>query len=151
MIEDVIQYACEEWAIDRHQLLGPCRKADFVEARQFCFWVLHHELGISTGRIGKRFARDHTTIMHGVKSFKAKVASGQMEIPLGTNKFIDNLLESYEIRRRTMEDRIPAFKTKIKKFSYELEDDIEAAMSHNPGKLIHHIRECAKEAREAKE
>lgn len=64
--------AMREWSeacdIPLDVLLGPCREAWVVQARQGLMWVLRHRLGLSYPEIGRVMKRDHTTAIHGVKA-----------------------------------------------------------------------------------
>ena len=64
--------AMREWSeacdIPLDVLLGPCREAWVVHARQGLMWVLRHRLGLSYPEIGRVMRRDHTTAIHGVRA-----------------------------------------------------------------------------------
>jgi hypothetical protein len=49
-------------------LKGPCRRREYVLARQEAMWIGHVRLGMSYPDIGRRLGgKDHTTVLHGVK------------------------------------------------------------------------------------
>ncbi len=46
------------------------RKNRFVKARYTAFWLCRNVLGMGVVDIGRKFDRDHATIMHGIKRYE---------------------------------------------------------------------------------
>ena len=63
----LILEACTRFGVDREDLLSYCRYPHLVRARWW-LWTELHDLGWSYSRIARATARDHTSIMHGVKA-----------------------------------------------------------------------------------
>ena len=57
-------------------ILGDDRTRPVVAARHEAFFHVVVETGLTLPQIGKRFNRDHTTIMHGVRKQRARIKSG---------------------------------------------------------------------------
>lgn len=58
---------CDEHGADFDEVCGDRRFQHLVLIRQEIFYRIRVELGMSYPEIGKRFNRDHTTILHGVR------------------------------------------------------------------------------------
>ena len=73
--------AMREWSeaceIPLDVLLGPCRDAWIVQARQGLMWVLRNRLGLSYPEIGRVMKRDHTTVKHGVDAENKRRAKSE--------------------------------------------------------------------------
>jgi hypothetical protein len=65
-----------EVALEHHltltELLGTKRSWGNVDARYEAYARCHDELGMSTVAIGKRFGRDHSSIVHGIRRHRSK-------------------------------------------------------------------------------
>lgn len=66
----IIRETCDKHGVDPHYVIDQCRWPGVVLARWEIFWRAHKELNLSYNRIAHIFKRDHTTIMHGVKTFE---------------------------------------------------------------------------------
>ncbi len=60
ILEEVGSY----FDILRKDLVGPSRKADFTHARHICVYLARNITGDSWKRLGERFYRDHTSMIH---------------------------------------------------------------------------------------
>lgn len=58
---------CEQHGADFDEVCGDRRYQHLVLIRQEIFYRIRVDLGMSYPEIGKRFNRDHTTILHGVR------------------------------------------------------------------------------------
>ena len=66
--KDVIADVEQKTQFEFVDLISIRRTKDLCEARHYMFWRLHKELKwMSVAEIGRRCARDHTTILHGIK------------------------------------------------------------------------------------
>jgi chromosomal replication initiation ATPase DnaA len=61
----VIKDACEIWNVTIDELISRKKTDELVGARIFCFEKLR-ACGFSFVKIGQRFNRDHSTVMHGI-------------------------------------------------------------------------------------
>jgi len=53
--------------VKENDILGNCRKAGFVRARQVLMFLLKNEAGITLSSIGGMIGgRDHSTVIHGI-------------------------------------------------------------------------------------
>ncbi len=63
----VIKCVCEYYKIDTKELIGRCRKPNYVIPRHMVQYLMRNELGMNYVEIAKIFNRRHNSIMHGVK------------------------------------------------------------------------------------
>jgi hypothetical protein len=52
-------------------VVGSCRGKRFVAARVE-IWATLHDMGVSTGRLGELFNKDHTSVAYGIRRFKGQ-------------------------------------------------------------------------------
>lgn len=64
---DIVDEVSSSSGISVADIMGRCRVADIAKARQVAMWLSYGE-GISCSGIGRFFERDHTTVMHNVKT-----------------------------------------------------------------------------------
>jgi chromosomal replication initiation ATPase DnaA len=64
---DIVTACAAEWGVPRELLLGESREAPVVMARFAAMALGRRLLGYSFPRIGRLLARDHSTVMHGVR------------------------------------------------------------------------------------
>lgn len=76
---EVIAVISEKMQVPIEDLLGPSRLRNVVQARFTCFTALYLR-GSSLSAIGRRFDRDHTTVMHGVRVFEDTATPEMREI-----------------------------------------------------------------------
>jgi chromosomal replication initiation ATPase DnaA len=76
-VEDIIRDVCERRDVSRDDLLSPRRQTNVVRARQEAMWLVRHKTGLSLPNIARRFGgRDHTTILHGIRTHQARLDAG---------------------------------------------------------------------------
>ena len=64
-VDEIVNYGVEYFGVSRTCLASPDRHQNIVEARHIICNVLYSYAGLTLGQIGKRFNRDHTTIIAG--------------------------------------------------------------------------------------
>jgi chromosomal replication initiator protein len=71
--KNVISVVSHQFQVKTPDLLGSCRRADFVLPRQIIMFLLREELNIPLMKIGEILGgRDHTTIIHGIEKIRQK-------------------------------------------------------------------------------
>ena len=63
----VTRLVAEHAGLQTAQLVSDSRDRRLVHARWLAFWLCSEVLGIPAAEIGRRFRRDHSTVVHGVK------------------------------------------------------------------------------------
>ncbi|MCF6444700.1 chromosomal replication initiator protein DnaA [Nereida sp. MMG025] len=91
-IDEIQRLVCEHFNIRHSDLIGPRRMRSLARPRQIAMYLAKEMTSRSLPEIGRKFGgRDHTTVMHGVKTIKdlAQTDSG--------------ISEDLELLRRTLE------------------------------------------------
>jgi len=68
--KEVIARSAKEFMVTVEELMGKRRTAWLVRARQITMVRLYTTGRYSAGEIGRRFNRDHTTVLHAIKKFQ---------------------------------------------------------------------------------
>lgn len=68
LVQRIIMACARKYDVTPLEVRGKKRKPAFVRARQEAMFRIHCELGLSAVVIGRSFARDHTTVLHGIKA-----------------------------------------------------------------------------------
>jgi chromosomal replication initiator protein len=72
-IEDIIRVVCGFFDVKRIDILGKRRHQSISLPRQVCMYLARHNTRLSLEEIGAQFGgRDHTTVIHAVKTVKSK-------------------------------------------------------------------------------
>jgi chromosomal replication initiation ATPase DnaA len=70
----IIEEVCIKHQVTRSELIGPQRSARISSARQEAMYRMKTETTMSLPQIGHRLGnRDHTTVLHGVRRYEAKL------------------------------------------------------------------------------
>jgi chromosomal replication initiator protein len=67
----LLKAVCAYFDVAPQDVLGPRRFWKLTEARHLAMYFLHEDYGFSTLQLGKRFNRDHTTVVYAI--WKVKV------------------------------------------------------------------------------
>lgn len=67
----LVDTVCEVFKLDKEWLLSKSRKREVAEARKVVSYIAVHKLGLTLSYTGKEIlnGRDHTTVIHSIKSF----------------------------------------------------------------------------------
>jgi len=65
---DIIEATCRVFKITKQALLSKCRDRYLVRARNICITVIKDKLHMALTDIGKLFNRDHTTVIHALRT-----------------------------------------------------------------------------------
>lgn len=77
---EVVSKVAAFYGVTVDEMIGPSRKKAIAEIRQEAYHALYETGRYSLPTIGGYFGgRDHTTIMHGIRSHKARLAARQAE------------------------------------------------------------------------
>ena len=72
-VEDVVRRVSEISRVPEKEIVGKSRRMEIAEARQISMYLCRHIIGTSLNNIGVYFGgRDHTTVMHAVKTIDIK-------------------------------------------------------------------------------
>jgi len=77
-IEDIIKQVAISSSIPEVEIVGSSRKMEISQARQVSMYLCREIMGVSLSNIGMHFGgRDHTTVMHALKSVKEKTTNDE--------------------------------------------------------------------------
>lgn len=68
----IIKEVCDVYSVTHWMLCGDSRRKNITLARSECYYRLRMETKLSTAQIGKILNRDHTTIIHGSRSYACR-------------------------------------------------------------------------------
>lgn len=60
---------CSVYGIKHGHLIKGGRHREVVDARRILFWSLRQLFGLSLSTIGRRYNKDHATVLHGLRTF----------------------------------------------------------------------------------
>lgn len=86
-VDKIVDEVSRTYNVSAEDIFSKKKSADIAKARQISIYVVHQVMGLSSTEIGKKFNKDHTTILY-------------------TTDKIKNLLKSNEMERRLVEDII---------------------------------------------
>jgi chromosomal replication initiation ATPase DnaA len=72
-LQGIISAVSEHLRISITEILSEGRTRPVVYARWLCFYVARKETKLSLTTIGRRMKMDHTTVLHGIRGFEAKL------------------------------------------------------------------------------
>ena len=73
MIQDA---ACSVLGVSREDLLSAKRTARVLEARQLALYLSRQLTSLSLAQIAREFNRDHSTVLHAIRNFSARLEPG---------------------------------------------------------------------------
>lgn len=56
------------FSVSESKLMGKGRELEVIKARFWCMWFLKNHFGYSLSAIGRKFGRDHTSVLHAVRA-----------------------------------------------------------------------------------
>ncbi len=72
-LERIIEFTCEHFGVARKLMLGKGRSKEVALARQVGMYIAKNHTKFSLKAIGLEFNRDHSTVVHAVKSITEKI------------------------------------------------------------------------------
>jgi chromosomal replication initiator protein len=67
---------CAVCGVSRDDLLSPKRSSRVSQARQLAMYVTREETSISLAQIAREFNRDHTTVLHAIRTVATRLEPG---------------------------------------------------------------------------
>lgn len=74
----IILQVCNRHGITYTEIISPRREVRLVRARHEAMWRLKNETAMSFPAIGRRFDRDHTTVLHAVRVHEERMLKGEV-------------------------------------------------------------------------
>lgn len=75
MVRRIQQLICREFKVEMRDLLSPSRRIQWVIARQAGYYLAKQLTMLSLPAVGRKFRRDHTTILHGVRMTAQRIVT----------------------------------------------------------------------------
>ena len=72
MIDKIIQTVCRKWNVNLEDICGRSRKQEIVYPRMVIACFLRQHTALSTTEIGRLINRDHSTIIHYLKTYDSE-------------------------------------------------------------------------------
>lgn len=82
----VVKNISRDFNLGEAELYSPSRRKELILARHLAMYLLHKVLGISFFQVGKKFHRDHTSVIYAVSKIEDKMKSDDK-----FHRFIDNI------------------------------------------------------------
>jgi chromosomal replication initiation ATPase DnaA len=79
-IAEVVARVARAHGVTVEDILGRATEIKVVHARHEAFYAVKVASGVSWARIGRIFGRDHSTVLHGVKAYKARASAERKEL-----------------------------------------------------------------------
>ena len=76
-IRDIIAEVADEFQLFPSDFVRPKRRSKIVKARHKAMWRARQETDASYLKLARIFKRDHTTVIHGVRCWKARLDGKQ--------------------------------------------------------------------------
>lgn len=69
----LLDEVCRAHHVTRDEITGRSRSRSVAFARQDLWWRLREAYGFSYGELGRIFARNHTTVLHGLRRWESQM------------------------------------------------------------------------------
>ena len=66
----IINEICDFYSLTHAQIKGKCRVRGYIKARFIAMYLLRRRTGLTLKEIGRMFHRDHTSIIHAIKTIE---------------------------------------------------------------------------------
>ena len=71
----VVEAAADRFRLNSDVIFSKSRVRDVADARMVIMYLAQKILGLSTGSIGRKLGRQHSTVIHGIKSVISRIQS----------------------------------------------------------------------------
>ena len=79
-IREIIAQACLAWGVEEHNLLSARQTGHLARVRHAAVAITHRLTPLSLPAIGRRFGRDHTTILYAIRKLSHHIAALNQEL-----------------------------------------------------------------------
>ena len=73
--EMIVEAAAEQFRLNPDVIFSKSRVKDVADARMSIMYLAHKLLGLSTGSIGMKLGRKHSTVIHGIRAIEERLPS----------------------------------------------------------------------------
>ncbi|MBO4662197.1 MAG: chromosomal replication initiator protein DnaA [Bacteroidaceae bacterium] len=72
--EDIVECTCRHYKLTQEEIIGACRRADYVQGRHVAMYLIQKHTGNTVKHIGSVFGgRTHTTVLHGIQQIEKRL------------------------------------------------------------------------------
>jgi chromosomal replication initiation ATPase DnaA len=100
---EITEIVAEIRGVDLDDIYSPLRHREISWPRQECMYVIQKTVGSSLPLIGRHFARDHTTVLHALRSVEKRIAESDEY----ANEIGDMLDRAAFVKRAEFHSNIP--------------------------------------------
>jgi chromosomal replication initiator protein len=75
-VHTIQEAVCTVWKVPRQELLSSKRSARISRARQLAMYLAHQETSLSLAQIAREFNRDHSTVLHAIRTVSTRLEPG---------------------------------------------------------------------------
>ena len=73
-MDTIINFVCQGFGLSYEQLVSVSRRQDYVSARNTAFFLARKHTDLSLNAIGRRFKRQHSTVLKGITSLEREIS-----------------------------------------------------------------------------
>jgi hypothetical protein len=100
--EKIVELVAEWYGITPKQVYSKSRKAPLVAARQIAMKIMKESLEMHLTQIGKVFKKDHTTVIHGIKTINNAFDTNHKPI-INCYSWVSNkVMQEFDIKKTTL-------------------------------------------------
>ncbi len=78
-VEKIVEEVSRTYNVSTEDIFSKKKSADIAKARQISIYIVHTVMGLSSTEIGKKFNKDHTTILYTTDKIKKLIKQNEME------------------------------------------------------------------------
>lgn len=103
-VSELMDIVCEVCDVERNDVLSERRYQELVVARQLFCWFANRELKQTLAHIGKVLKRDHTTVIHSVKTVDDMIYTSNLHYCTLFNTVQDSFNQLQIIKKQQNEE-----------------------------------------------
>lgn len=88
-VEKIVTEVSRTYNVPFEDIFSKKKSADIAKARQISIYIVHKVLGLSSTEIGKKFKKDHTTILYTTEKIKKLLKENEME-----RRLVDDIIKN---------------------------------------------------------
>ncbi len=88
-VEKIVDEISRTYNVSSEDIYSRKKQADIAYARQVSMYVVNQVMSLSSTEIGKRFNKDHTTVLYTIEKIKAKLKENESE-----KKLIEDIIKN---------------------------------------------------------
>lgn len=78
-VEKIVDEVSRTYSVSAEDIFSRKKSAEIAKARQISIYIVHEVMGLSSTEIGKKFNKDHTTVLYTTDKIKKLIKNNEME------------------------------------------------------------------------